>query len=90
MPSCLLWLTQNVSTSSQLLLNLDHFFELAKSYALPYRIVSNSEEIAFNDPPGGDTERLILNDHLNRYMRHSRLSSFQKFVQQVIFCKLEH
>lgn len=47
------------------------------------RIVSHAEEIAFNDPPGGDTERMILNDHLNRYMRHSRLSSFQKFVQQV-------
>lgn len=47
------------------------------------RIVSHSEEIAFNDPPGGDTERMILNDHLNRYMRHSRLSSFQKFIQQV-------
>lgn len=47
------------------------------------RIVSHAEEIAFNDPPGGDTERMILNDHLNRYMRHSRLSSFQKFIQQV-------
>jgi ABC-type uncharacterized transport system fused permease/ATPase subunit len=47
------------------------------------RIVSHAEEIAFNDPPGGDTEQMILNNYLNRYICHSRLSAFQKFVQQV-------
>ncbi|XP_002973973.2 ABC transporter D family member 2 [Selaginella moellendorffii] len=47
------------------------------------RIVANAEAIAFNDPPGGDTERMILNDHLYRLIRHSRLSAFQRFIQQV-------
>eukprot|EP00249_Psilotum_nudum_P009342 c21867_g1_i1 orf=307-2316(-) len=47
------------------------------------RVVSHAEEIAFNDPPGGDTERRILNDHLHRLMRHSRLSAIQRFLQQV-------
>ncbi|KAJ7562838.1 hypothetical protein O6H91_03G086200 [Diphasiastrum complanatum] len=46
------------------------------------RIVTHAEEIAFNDPPGGDTEHMILNDHLYRLMRHSQLSAFQKFLQQ--------
>jgi hypothetical protein len=50
------------------------------------RIVSHAEEIAFNDPPGGDTEQMILNNYLNRYICHSRLSAFQKFVQQVSCC----
>ncbi|GBG59996.1 hypothetical protein CBR_g326 [Chara braunii] len=47
------------------------------------RLVARAEEVAFNDPPGGDTERLILNDHLERLLRHARLSAFQKFWQQV-------
>lgn len=46
-------------------------------------IVSHAEEIAYNDPPGGDTECRILNDRLCKLMRHSRLSAFQRFVQQV-------
>lgn len=33
-------------------------------------------EIAFNDPPGGDTERKILNDHLHKLMQ-------QRFLQQI-------
>eukprot|EP00850_Spirogloea_muscicola_P018656 SM000173S03025 [mRNA] locus=s173:214507:219530:+ [translate_table: standard] len=47
------------------------------------RLVAHAEEVAFNDPPGGDTERLILNDHLYRLLRHARLSAFQRLVQQV-------
>lgn len=47
------------------------------------RIVSHAEEIAFNDPPGGDTERMILNNHLYKLMQHTRLSAFQRFLQQV-------
>ncbi|MCO5569994.1 hypothetical protein L7F22_023709 [Adiantum nelumboides] len=47
------------------------------------RIVSHGEEIAYNDPPGGETERIILNNHLCKLMRHVRLSAFQRFLQQV-------
>lgn len=47
------------------------------------RLVAHAEEVAFNDPPAGDTERLILNDHLYRLLRHSRLSAYQRFIQQV-------
>ncbi|KAI5066086.1 hypothetical protein GOP47_0018710 [Adiantum capillus-veneris] len=47
------------------------------------RIVSHGEEIAYNDPPGGETERMILNNHLYKLMRHARLSAFQRFLQQV-------
>eukprot|EP00250_Pteridium_aquilinum_P005835 c15863_g1_i2 orf=28-1446(+) len=47
------------------------------------RVVSHAEEIAFNDPPGGDTERMILNNHLYKLMQHSRLSAIQRFLQQV-------
>ncbi|MCO5569726.1 hypothetical protein L7F22_023441, partial [Adiantum nelumboides] len=46
-------------------------------------IVSHGEEIAYNDPPGGETERIILNNHLCKLMRHVRLSAFQRFLQQV-------
>lgn len=46
-------------------------------------LVAHAEEVAFNDPPGGDTERLLLNDHLHRLLRHSQLSAFQRAVQQV-------
>lgn len=47
------------------------------------RLVVHAEEVAFNDPPGGLAERWILNQHLGRLLRHSRLSAFQQFVQQV-------
>lgn len=47
------------------------------------RIVSHAEEIAFNDPPGGDTEHMILNDYLYKLMQHTQISAFQKFLQQV-------
>lgn len=47
------------------------------------RLVVHAEEVAFNDPPGGLTERYILNQHLGRLLRHSRLSALQQFVQQV-------
>ncbi|GAQ84085.1 ABC Acyl Transporter [Klebsormidium nitens] len=47
------------------------------------RLVATAEEVAFNDPPGGDTERMILNDHLYRVLKHARLSAFQRFWQQV-------
>eukprot|EP00899_Mesostigma_viride_P011608 jgi/Mesvir1/20448/Mv12345-RA.1 len=48
------------------------------------RLVTNAEEVAFNDPPGGDTERLILDGHLRRLLRHARLSAFQRFIQQCL------
>jgi hypothetical protein len=47
------------------------------------RLVAHSEEVAFNDPPGGAAEQLILNQHLARLITFSRLSSFQRFLQQV-------
>lgn len=47
------------------------------------RLVTNAEEVAFNDPPAGMAEQMILNQHLYRLLRHSRLSAFQQFVQQV-------
>ncbi len=42
-----------------------------------------SEEVAFNDPPAGGAERLILNQHLRRLLAHTKLSAFQRFVQGV-------
>lgn len=48
------------------------------------RLVVNSEEVAFNDPPAGAAEQMILNQHLWRLLRHGRLSAFQQFVQQVL------
>lgn len=50
------------------------------------RLVVHAEEVAFNDPPGGLTERYILNQHLGRLLRHSRLSALQQFAQQVHLC----
>ncbi|KAF6263148.1 ABC transporter transmembrane region 2-domain-containing protein [Scenedesmus sp. NREL 46B-D3] len=47
------------------------------------RLVAHSEEVAFNDPPGGAAEQLILNQHLARLTTFSRLSSFQRFLQQI-------
>ncbi|PRW57208.1 ABC transporter D family [Chlorella sorokiniana] len=46
------------------------------------RLVASAEEVAFNDPPAGVSEQMILNQHLYRLLRHSRLSAFQTFVQQ--------
>lgn len=48
------------------------------------RLANHAEEVAFNDPPAGTTERMILNQHLYRLLRHSRLSAFQHFVQQCL------
>lgn len=48
-----------------------------------HRLVEKSEEIGYNDPPGGSTEQLILNGHLRRLLKYSEMSSFQKFVQQI-------
>ncbi|GMH39546.1 hypothetical protein BSKO_07444 [Bryopsis sp. KO-2023] len=47
------------------------------------RLVTNAEEIAFNDPPGGVAEQLILNQHLTRLLRYIELSAFMRFVQKV-------
>jgi len=47
------------------------------------RLVTHSEEIAFNDPPAGCSEQLILNQHLRRLLRYSGLSALQRGVQQV-------
>lgn len=47
------------------------------------RLVAHAEEVAFNDPPAGAAEQLILNQHLQRLITFTRLSSFQRFLQQV-------
>ncbi|KAK9815509.1 hypothetical protein WJX72_004862 [[Myrmecia] bisecta] len=47
------------------------------------RLVAHSEEIAYNDPPAGAAEQMILNQHLYRLLRHAKLSAFQRFIQQV-------
>ena len=48
------------------------------------RLVTNAEEVAFNDPPSGTAEQMILNQHLYRLLRHAKLSSFQRFLQQIM------
>lgn len=48
------------------------------------RLVANAEEVAFNDPPSGAAEQLILNQRLYRVLRYSHLSAFLRFIQQVI------
>ena len=50
------------------------------------RLVNNAEEVAFNDPPGGTAEKLVLNRHLAAMLRHARLSALQRFFQQVLAC----
>ncbi|KAG1675038.1 hypothetical protein FOA52_002695 [Chlamydomonas sp. UWO 241] len=47
------------------------------------RLVACSEEVAFNDPPAGAAEQLVLNRHLRRLVEYGRLSSFQRFLQQI-------
>lgn len=47
------------------------------------RLVTHSEEVAFNDPPAGTAEQLVLNQHLRRLTRYAGLSAFQRAVQQV-------
>ncbi len=47
------------------------------------RLVANAEEVAYNDPPAGKAERMVLDHLLERMVRHGRLSAFQRFVQQV-------
>lgn len=47
------------------------------------RLVAHAEEVAFNDPPAGAAEQLILNQHLQRLITFTRLSSFQRFMQQI-------
>lgn len=48
------------------------------------RLAAHAEEVAFNDPPAGFAEQMILNQHLHRLIRHSRLSALQHFVQGVL------
>lgn len=47
------------------------------------RLVTHSEEVAFNDPPAGAAEQLILNQHLRRLVQFGRLSALQRFLQQI-------
>eukprot|EP00798_Chlamydomonas_sp_ICE-L_P012747 gene12747-15996_t len=47
------------------------------------RLVSHSEEVAYNDPPAGAAEELILNQHLQRLVKYSGLSALQRCIQQV-------
>lgn len=47
------------------------------------RLSSRAEEVAYNDPPGGLSEELILNEHLQRLLRYISLSSFQRCIQQI-------
>ena len=53
--------------------------DLRKSHA---RIASSAEEVAFNDPPSGRTEMMLLNSRLTRMMHHSKLTVSQRFIQQ--------
>lgn len=48
------------------------------------RLVASAEEVAFNDPPSGAAECMVLNRHLDRALRHSRLSALQRFVQGIL------
>lgn len=48
------------------------------------RLAAHAEEVAFNDPPAGMAEQMILNQHLHRLLSHSRLSALQHFVQGVL------
>lgn len=48
------------------------------------RLVTNAEEVAFNDPPSGAAEQMILNQHVYRLLRHGRLSAMQRFLQQIL------
>ena len=50
--------------------------------AAHHRIVNKAEEIAYNDPPGGATELLILNHHLSGQLQHAALTSYQRFLQR--------
>lgn len=47
------------------------------------RLVTYSEEVAYNDPPGGMAEELVLNQHLKRLVKYSGLSALQRCIQQV-------
>ncbi|KAI8470101.1 MAG: ABC transporter transmembrane region 2-domain-containing protein [Monoraphidium minutum] len=47
------------------------------------RLVAAAEEVAFNEPAAGASERLILDQHLRRLVRFGRLSSLQRFLQQI-------
>jgi len=47
------------------------------------RLVTHAEEVAFNDPPSGAAEELILNQHLRRLLNYTRLSALQRAIQQV-------
>eukprot|EP00210_Caulerpa_lentillifera_P004400 g4198.t1 len=47
------------------------------------RLSTRSEEVAYNDPPGGLSEELILNEHLQKSLRYVSLSSFQRCIQQI-------
>lgn len=48
------------------------------------RLATHGEDVAFNDPPAGAAEMMILNQQLYRLLRHSRLSALQHFVQGVL------
>jgi hypothetical protein len=54
-----------------------HIRLAVQAFALPPSLA-----LQFNDPPAGMSEQMILNQHLYRLLRHSRLSAFQQFVQQ--------
>mmetsp|Transcript_8311 Transcript_8311/g.24986 ORF Transcript_8311/g.24986 Transcript_8311/m.24986 type:complete len:656 (+) Transcript_8311:241-2208(+) len=45
------------------------------------RVKASAEEIAFNDPPGGDAERRSLDSYLRKLLKHMTLSSVQRFIQ---------
>ena len=50
---------------------------------VPQRLVTFAEEVAYNDPPAGTSEQMVLNQHLRRLLRYSGLSAFQRFIQQI-------
>ncbi|MEW5310860.1 MAG: hypothetical protein WDW38_002620 [Sanguina aurantia] len=47
------------------------------------RLVTNAEEVAFNDPPSGAAEQLVLNQHLRKLVDYSKLSAVQRGLQQI-------
>ncbi|CAD7698307.1 unnamed protein product [Ostreobium quekettii] len=72
------------STSPPLAMMVAQESGLAGSFRSAHqRLVANAEEVAYNDPPGGATEQLVLNQHLHRLLRYTELSAFQRFVYKM-------
>ena len=54
------------------------------------RLVGNAEEVAFNDPPSGRAEQMVLNWHLDRLVRLS-IPPCRIMLKRTHFCcSLQH